>query len=693
MSVRQSTPFPFIILLLLTVVPGSGPAAAQQKFWIRFADKGPGLTSRGLLAPGSTAEESASAVVSGAARLRRHRTGAGLYAEDLPLYQPYIDAVRSAGGTVAVESRWFNAVSADISPNGLEAVRALPFVTGVSPVRIFHRREPRPSPNIGPRLRSTASFDYGPSSDQLAALDILSLHALGITGRNVIVGMLDTGFRWRVHDALRTRTVLAEHDFIFNDDITANQPGDTPDQDRHGTLTMSLIGAYAPGTLMGAAFDVSFLLGKTELIYPSEAADTDTKIEEDHWVAGLEWMESLGADIVSSSLGYNDFTDSVSYSWANGDFNGRTTVSAVAASRAASLGVLVCTSMGNEGNGDGVTGTMLTPADADSIISVGAVDFDGQLMYFSSTGPTNDGRTKPELVGPGSHGVVCAIPPNSYSSLFQGTSLSTPLVAGAAALLLSARPELSPLQVRDILRSTAVPLTDPTRFPSSPNNFTGWGEPDLLKAVLSRGPVFGNLPLISFTAGHPHIAICTLSGGGVNPDSVVLHYAQGRSGVFHSLPMILDSAMILPTSGRYVADLPGFPDNTIIEFYITVSDSAGQRYRSPAPSVVRPWEFYTGRQAVTLAPQIPAAFRLYQNYPNPFNGSTMIRFDLPSDGTASLHVYDALGRMVATLLNGYHEAGTGITVPFGAGDLPSGVYFYRLKTAGSDQTGKMVIVR
>ena len=208
----------------------------------------------------------------------------------------------------------------------------------------------------------------------------------------MLVGMLDSGFRWRVHESLNTRHVIAEHDFIFNDDTTANQAGDASNQDQHGTLTMSTLGGYMPGKLIGPAFDADFILAKTEYI------PTETRIEEDHWAAAIEWMEANGVDVASSSLGYNtfDLPDS-GYTWANGDFNGRTSITAQAAIQAARLGVVVCDAMGNEGNGDGVIGTMLTPADADSIISVGAVTFSKLLAGFSSTGPTNDGRTKPDV--------------------------------------------------------------------------------------------------------------------------------------------------------------------------------------------------------------------------------------------------------------------------------------------------------
>jgi serine protease AprX len=692
-SVRLSAPHPIILVYLLLLLSGVSSVAAQRKFWVAFTDKGPTIPSRGPLPAGSAAEQLVQSLLTQNAMERRAKNLSRICGEDAPVYQPYVDAVCSVTGTIAQTSRWCNAVSVVLSERQKSTILLFPFVSGVMPVQTFRRPVMKSNSRTITGLPVSSSFDYGGSAAQLAALNIPPLHSIGITGKGVLVGMLDTGFRWRTHDALRSRRVQAERDFLFHDNNTANQPGDTPGQDNHGTLTLSLVAGYAPGTLLGAAFDAGFLLGKTELIYPSEASDYDTKIEEDTWVAGLEWMESRGADVVSSSLGYNDFIDSTSYTWANGDFNGRTTLSARAAARAAGLGVVLCTAMGNEGNGDGLMGTLLTPADADSILSIGAVDFSGAVTGFSSTGPTNDGRMKPDLVAPGVHGVVCAIPPNSYSSGFQGTSLSTPLVAGVVALVLSARPELTPLQVRDLLRSTAVPRTDPGRFPVSPNNFTGWGEPDAFNAVLARGPVFGNSPVISISAGRPKISVTVVSKFGIQPDSVVLYYAEGRNAPSTAISMTLDSSVFFPTSGIYSALLPAFPVHTLVQFFAGAVDSTGLRYRTPAPIKIRPWEMYVGNTYATLAPQRPAGYSLCQNYPNPFNGSTVIRFDLPLDEEISLKVYNVLGQEVATLLNGLHETGTGISVSFDAGSLPTGIYFYCLRTASYNETRKMVIIR
>ncbi len=660
-----------------------------QKYWIRFSDKA-ALSDQTLpLAPGSDLYKRAAAGLTPRALARRAKVlpAASLVTvADLPVEPSYIDAVRRAGGTIVQVSKWMNAVSALLDSTARKEVASLPFVELVEPVKSFARVPWEKSFAPLPVRRQTESFDYGNSLLQLQMVGVPPLHTLGITGRGVLIGMLDTGFRWRVHDALKTRTVVGEYDFIFHDNNTANEAVDAADQDLHGTLTMSIVGGYDPGTLVGAAFDASFILGKTEDVR------SETRIEEDNWAAGIEWMEGRGVDVVSSSLGYNIFDDGTGYTWANGDFNGRTSVTARAAVRAAELGVVVCNAMGNEFNGDGVTGTMLTPADADSIISVGATDLSRALEPFSSTGPTNDGRIKPDLVAPGGRGMVVAIPPNDYSIGFQGTSLATPLVAGAAALLLSVRPELTPIQVRDALRA-AADTVDAAAFPVRPNNFTGWGLTDAFAAALSFGPIFSNQPSVSVVGGGNDVDIDVCSAFGIRPDSVLLHYAPGRSKIFATVTMALDSSMIYPTSGRYRIHLPSLSPDTLVRFSIEAVDSAGNRYQSPASITGKTWELHYGMPGVHISPTIPPGYALYQNYPNPFNGWTTIEFDLPRDEVVTLDLYNITGAHVATLVSGMTEAGTRLSARLNASDFASGIYFYRLRTPSVSITRKLIILR
>jgi subtilisin family serine protease len=669
-----------LLLVSLLCLTLSASSPAQKKYWVYFIDKGPSVAS-----PSSSESR-----LTPRALHRREKTlppGMLVDFQDLPLSSTYLQAIRDAGGVLANESRWMNAASFYLAPDLVDPVSRLPFVKRIAPVAAFggHKEEQTGGKYAAPALPVSTSIDYGSSLAQVEAIHATLLHDLGITGSGVLVGMLDSGFRWRVHEALRTRHVIAEYDFIFKDSTTSNESPDTPDQDVHGTLTMSVLGGYMPGKLIGPAFNADFILAKTEDIR------SETPVEEDNWAAGLEWMESRGVDVVSSSLGYDIFDGGSGYTWAHGDFNGRTSVTALAAARAARLGVVVCDAMGNEGNGDGVAGTMLTPADADSIVSVGAITFGEKLAGFSSTGPTNDGRTKPDVVTPGVQ-VFCARVPDSYW-LQQGTSLATPLAAASAALVLSARPELTPVQVRDALRSTARPVVDSIRFPSSPNNFTGWGLVNAFDAALSFGPVFGNTPGIAVTHSESVVSSIVVSAKGIVPASVTLHYSGAIDRENASIGMTLDSAMFYPTSGRYRAIIPRQLHGTLVQFTINASDSAGNSYQSPAPSTRSVWHLRYGLGGVERDPLLPNLFSLAQNYPNPFNGRTIIEFDLPVADVADVRVYDLLGRQVAVLTHGFQQAGSGHTVLFDAGDLASGVYFYRLTTPRFVSTRKMMLVR
>jgi len=289
----------------------------------------------------------------------------------------------------------------------------------------------------------------------------------------VIVCMMDTGYR-KDHIAFASAfsdgRVLAERDFVFNDFNTQDEPADQPGQHNHGTYTWSALGGAADGSLYGPAYGSMFVLAKTEDIR------SETQVEEDNWVAGMEWADSIGASVISSSLVYKDW---YTYSNYDGDF----CVTTSAADLAAQMGIIVCNANGNYGPSSGTLGA---PADADSILACGAVDVNGTLASFSSRGPTADGRIKPEVCA---RGVTTSCASPTATTLFttaSGTSLSTPLIGGCAAVLLSAHPLWTPTQVREALMMTASQS-------GAPDNNYGWGIVDLL-AALNYGGDPGYIP-------------------------------------------------------------------------------------------------------------------------------------------------------------------------------------------------------
>ncbi|MBM3320615.1 MAG: S8 family serine peptidase [Candidatus Eisenbacteria bacterium] len=373
---------------------------------------------------------------------------------DLPVHQEYVDQVLALGANKRALSRYLNGVSVSAPLPVLRAIAELPFVRSIEPVRAFSRAEvapdrPRPAEAAAKRAYS---LDYGPSLGQLEMMQIPPLHDEGYDGTGMRVCLLDTGFK-RTHESLQNVVVIAERDFINDDGNTSEEPGDPPGQFAHGTKILSLIAGYKPGSLIGSAYGAEFLLAKTE------DTSQEQPIEEDWWVEGIEWADSMGADVASSSLGYSDW-----YTYQ--DMDGNTATTTIAADLAAWNGILVCTSAGNEGSSDWRYVT--APADADTIVAVGAVWSDTVIASFSSRGPTFDGRVKPELVAQGVYAHSADPYDDQTYSTCHGTSCSNPLLAGAATLVLQGNPFLTPYAVIAALKTTA------TRS-ESPDTAYGWG--------------------------------------------------------------------------------------------------------------------------------------------------------------------------------------------------------------------------
>ena len=264
--------------------------------------------------------------------------------------------------------------------------------------------------------------------DQLALIGIPSLHACGLTGAGVVVGVQDTGFQLD-HEVFAHLDVLATHDFIDDDEDVGIEDGDPESQHRHGTSVLSLIAGWNEGVYAGVAPDVQVILSKTEDI------SKEVPSEEDMWVEGLEWVEELGADILTTSLGYSLWYDGLE------DTDGETAVTSQAAAIAVENGLIVLNSAGNEGP-DPMT--VSAPADADGVIAVGATQFDGYIAGFSSRGPTYDGRIKPDVSAPGVDVYVADPATLAGYTRSSGTSFACPLTAGLVALLLEAYPDYGP---------------------------------------------------------------------------------------------------------------------------------------------------------------------------------------------------------------------------------------------------------
>jgi subtilisin family serine protease len=310
-------------------------------------------------------------------------------------------------------------------------------------------------------------LDYGDSYGQLAQINVPAVHDRGLHGEGVIVAVLDGGFDNLGHEAFVTTRILAAHDFVNGDDDVGD--GTDLGEGSHGTATLSTLGGFKEGRLIGPAFAAGFILAKTE------NSESETIVEEDNWAAAAEWAEGLGADVISSSLSYFSFDDPTT-SYRYEDMNGETAISTRAADLAAARGVVVVNSAGNAGFSE--RGTIGAPADGNQVLSAGAVDPDGGRTSFSSVGPTADGRIKPDLAAQGRAVKIAASEATDLYRRANGTSFSCPLIAGVAALVLQAHPDYSVEQVSFALRSTASQA-------SAPDNLLGWGVVDALAAILA----------------------------------------------------------------------------------------------------------------------------------------------------------------------------------------------------------------
>jgi hypothetical protein len=420
-----------LLLLVLLLLPAS--TQAGEVVWVFFSDKGVGEQRLQTALQDRLQELSPRSVE----RRLKARSDLGVDVRDLAVDTDYIDEVVSTGAELRVASRWLNAVSVEASEEQIEFIFALPFVTGVRPVRsgVLH----------------DIDIDYGNAAQQLGLIEVPELHACGLTGEGIVVGLLDTGFSTE-HRAFDHLQVQAEHDFVNDDDNTADEAGDPAGQDEHGTKVLSMLAGLDPDHYAGAAPYVTVLLAKIDNLAVDDPA------ESDWWVAGLEWIEAQGADVASGSIGFCATCPPER-------MDGQTEPTTIAATVAVQNGLIVVNSAGNRGP-DPMT--LNAPADADGLIAVGSVDPEGRLTIDSSRGPTWDGRIKPDIMAPGRN--VWLVDPTSTDAYQQksGTSYAAPLVAGIIALLLEAYPDLGPYEMHALITSTGSQAEAPT-------SDYGWG--------------------------------------------------------------------------------------------------------------------------------------------------------------------------------------------------------------------------
>ncbi len=402
------------------------------------------------------------AFLSAEAIARRERMGIAVEADDCPIAPAILDQLAQTGVKPILTSKWMRTVVVESEDYGVEqTLRQLPMVDSVRFVWQGEATAPLDRVESGERLVPTKEpkkSPYGYALGQIKLLNGLKLHRAGFRGQGMRVAVIDAGFlnadRMRVFDSLRllgTYNIVSPGQSVFA-------------EDEHGTKVLSCLAADAPGWMVGTAPEASYWLIK------SEDSRSEYPIEEDYYVAALEFADSVGVAVVSSSLGYYTFDDD-SLSYTQADLDGHTAFISRAAHRAAEKGLLLFSSAGNEGNS---TWEKITfPADTEGILTVGSMTSQKERSRFSSKGLTADGRIKPDLVALGSGS--CVVVGSGEISYGSGTSFATPILAGMGICLWQALPQLSPQELIDLLRQSGSQA-------ERPDAELGYGLPNLYKA-------------------------------------------------------------------------------------------------------------------------------------------------------------------------------------------------------------------
>ena len=377
----------------------------------------------------------------------------------------YLDSIETLGANILHTSRWFNGATVEANEQTIQSIKQCTFVDTIYLTRTDE--ESSVIPPLSLRKREVIIGDKqeakGEELEQLEQLNLLPLHQAGYKGKGIRIGVADGGF----YNADTLESLPRGKQWLGYADLTDSQHDFFGSEGNHGTLCLSAIMGQQEN-YQGAATQAEYFLFRTEEHH------TESPKEIDNWVAAIEMADSLGLHIVSTSLGYTTF-DQEHFNFAYDDMDGRTSRGAQASLIAARKGMLLVTAMGNEGNKD--WHYLSTPADADSILSVGAVNKDGAIAMFSSYGPSADGRVKPEVCAMG-EGTSLISPANNAVISSNGTSFACPLIAGMAASLWSALPQATNMEIREmIIRSC-------DRY-SQPHEQYGYGIPNAWEAYTS----------------------------------------------------------------------------------------------------------------------------------------------------------------------------------------------------------------
>ncbi len=447
-----------LVLILFAMLTGLFLSAQNQPntYWIKLKDK------KGTSFQIDRPEK----FLSQRAINRRIKQHIAIDETDLPVSAVYLDTLRKRGLEVVHTSKWLNGATVRTADTVLiKTIATLPFVQMVQltkPANILKSGRNKFNESEPEEISGVSPFNYGNAYNQLSQLNGQYLHNKGIRGKGIQIAVLDAGF-WHVNqiaafDSLRnSNRILGIRDFVDPKSVFYNQ-------NTHGMSVLSCIGGNLPGSIIGTAPDASFYL------FRSEDAATEYLVEEDNWVAAAELADSLGADVINSSLGYYDFDDpKMNHPYS--DLNGKKTRVTQGANMAFQKGILVFNSAGNEGNDSWER--IIAPSDGENVLGIAAIDKNGIRASFSSVGPAFGGAVKPNVAAMGS--ATYLVTSGGVLGTSSGTSFSSPVMAGMGACLLQANPWANVKQVKIAIEQSAHQY-------SNPDSLLGYGIPDFEKA-------------------------------------------------------------------------------------------------------------------------------------------------------------------------------------------------------------------
>ena len=599
---------------------------------------------------------------------RRIRYNIAIDESDLPITPAYLDSIRLTGNVTIINvSKWLNQVCIQTTDAAaLIKINSFIFVKGTSPIaarvgniispinkQLDPPGQPLPIMTTGKPQSPTDFYNYGESFPQVHLHNGEFLHNHGFRGEGMQLAIMDAGFyhyqTLPTFDSVRkNQQILGTWDFVSNE-ASVNEDF------AHGMNCFSTIAANIPGTFVGTAPATSFYLFRTEDV------SSEYPVEEQNFAAAAERADSLGVDVFSVSLGYTTFSNNL-FNYTYSDMNGNTTISAKAADFAAKKGIFVTVAAGNEGSNS--WHYITTPADADSVLTVGAVALNKQVALFSSFGPSSDGQIKPAVAAVGS-GAVIANQNTGFPSFGNGTSYSCPIMAGVATCLWQAFPEVNNMGIIDALEKSADRFT-------IPDDRSGFGIPDVKKAFVQLIKKLYKQQISISNSCKTNIGFTVKIAADMN---IEVERKLPTDAAYKTISMLTPTNSFAATSFAIEDDLNDLQSDIAIKYRIKMSIAADTSFYLDSVTVN-----YTKSCRETISVR-----------PNPVTDNLSVLIVRNISVNAAIEIYSVSGQKIYSLLNQTVSGTKTFSIP--TKHLNAGIYFVAIFIDNKKVTTKKIIVR